>query len=350
MATRADFVTVMLAACACVGAAFAGPLVPPSGPVVSTGKTLSEIEPRIAINGTNTPGDADSVFRITQPGSYYLTGNISATTGKMGIEIASANVTIDLQGFTISGGPSTLDGIATSASTASIVIRNGFITGFAGDGIDLSSQSAPASTVQAVTVTACGGNGVSVSSSTRVQQCVGYQNQTSGFNLSPGSSVSDSIAQLNSASGFVCTNGVTFTNCTAYQNGSVGINAGTGSIVSGCVARFNGSDGILALNSTFIKDCSSSNNGFNGDGAGIHITGSDCRVEGNNCTGSDRGIDVDSTGNFIVRNTCSGNATNWDVVANNVCLVVAATLSGAVTGNSGGTSPGMADPAANFTY
>ncbi|MCH8150310.1 MAG: hypothetical protein IH987_20420, partial [Planctomycetes bacterium] len=38
----------------------AGNLNPPSGPVTPTMKTLTEVEPRIAINATNTPGDASS--------------------------------------------------------------------------------------------------------------------------------------------------------------------------------------------------------------------------------------------------------------------------------------------------
>jgi len=64
------------------GTASAGDLNPPPGPVAPTMKSLSEVEPRIAINATNTPGDADSLFKITQPGSYYLTGNITGVAGK----------------------------------------------------------------------------------------------------------------------------------------------------------------------------------------------------------------------------------------------------------------------------
>ena len=55
-------------------------------------------EPRIAINTASTPGDADSVFRITQPGSYYLTGNTSGVAAKHGIEIDASDVTLDLMG------------------------------------------------------------------------------------------------------------------------------------------------------------------------------------------------------------------------------------------------------------
>lgn len=43
---------LMLAASA--GLLIAGPLNPPGGPVASSMKTLSEVEPRIVINATNT--------------------------------------------------------------------------------------------------------------------------------------------------------------------------------------------------------------------------------------------------------------------------------------------------------
>lgn len=58
--------------------AVAGDLNPPAGPVAPTMKTLDEVEPRIAINRVNTPGDADSLYKITQPDSYDLTGNNTA--------------------------------------------------------------------------------------------------------------------------------------------------------------------------------------------------------------------------------------------------------------------------------
>ena len=79
--------------------AVAGPLDPPAGPVAPTYKTLTEVEPRIAINAVNTPGGVDSVYRITEPGSYYLTGNVQGVDGKSCIELMTGNVTIDLSGF-----------------------------------------------------------------------------------------------------------------------------------------------------------------------------------------------------------------------------------------------------------
>lgn len=67
--------------CLSVFTAFAGPLNPPVGPVVPTAKPLAAVEPRIAPSDLSTPGDSDSVFRIVQPGSYYLTGNLAAGAG-----------------------------------------------------------------------------------------------------------------------------------------------------------------------------------------------------------------------------------------------------------------------------
>ncbi len=57
-----------------------------------------EVEPRTAINAANTPGDARSVFKITQPGSYYLTANPVDVSGKHGILVTVPGVSIDLAG------------------------------------------------------------------------------------------------------------------------------------------------------------------------------------------------------------------------------------------------------------
>lgn len=106
----------------------AGPLTPPAGPIAGTMKTISEVEPRTAINAVNTPGDANSLYKITQPGSYYLTGNITGVAGKHGVEIAASGVTLDLNGFRLSGNSSTLDGIAiTQSQGRGIIIRNGTV-------------------------------------------------------------------------------------------------------------------------------------------------------------------------------------------------------------------------------
>ena len=90
--------------------AFAGPLTPPGAPA-PTMKTLHEIEPSTPINATNTPGDADAVFVISQSGPYHLTEDVIGEVGKHGIQINTNNVTLDLRGFNLEGVAGSLDGV-----------------------------------------------------------------------------------------------------------------------------------------------------------------------------------------------------------------------------------------------
>ena len=53
-------------------------------------KTLDQVEARIPIDATNTPGDATSSFKIIAPGSYYLTGNVTGESGKNGLSVAAS--------------------------------------------------------------------------------------------------------------------------------------------------------------------------------------------------------------------------------------------------------------------
>src|SRR4051812_29531058 len=105
-----------------------GSLTPPGLPAPLF-KTLQQVEPRTEINATNTPGDASSIFRITAPGSYYLSGNITGVSPKGGIVIASNDVTVDLNGFAVIGVTGSSSGIRTdtSFSTRGVTIRNGSV-------------------------------------------------------------------------------------------------------------------------------------------------------------------------------------------------------------------------------
>src|SRR3990170_4156468 len=123
--------------------ASAGSLTPPAGPITSTMKTLTEVEPRIAINATNTPGDADSLFKITQPGSYFLTGNITGLIGKHGVEIAASGITLDLNGFDLVGVAGSLDGVSvTVGSLTNIAVVHGSVRSWGGEGVDLGTVGA----------------------------------------------------------------------------------------------------------------------------------------------------------------------------------------------------------------
>jgi len=117
----------------------------PSGPPGPTMKTLGEVEPRKAVQ--SLPGDANSLYVISQPGSYYLTGNIVGEPNKCGIALTANNVTVDLMGFGLIGVPGSLDGffvqyqetdepLPIEEVSFNFSIRNGTICKWGGNGID----------------------------------------------------------------------------------------------------------------------------------------------------------------------------------------------------------------------
>ncbi len=329
----------------------AGDLTPPPGPIAPTMKNLDRVEPRTPVGTDTTPGSGTDLFRITQSGSYYLTSNIAVPVGTTGIQIASSDVTLDLNGFTMGGGgvPGGTT-IASSAGTSNITVRNGHIE-FCNQGVMLSTSSS--CIVVDISVRDCASSGILVGPNSVVERCAVRGSPFVGFSIDSGSTVTSCTATGCTNAGFFTSGaGVTLTGCSAFDNIGPGflINGGRNT-VHNCTATTNRADGFRISSECFISGCTAARNGNGGDGAGILVIGNDVRIEGNNCTGNDRGIDVNSIGNFIARNTCSGNTTNWDVVAGNVILVVnAATAGVAVVGNAGGVAPGSTDPNANFTY
>ncbi len=214
-----------------------GPLTPPGGAVVSTGRTLSEIEPRTPVGDTTTPGSATARFVISSPGSYYLTADVVAEANKSGIQINADHVTLDLNGFQIRcTGPNTIgEGLDTISTRKAISVRNGTIRGFG-----------------------------YATSPLRWEQCT-FENLTI-MDHSAGGLEGNFFActfrniRVTASTGEVgighCTNCV-IEHCTvvgAFQ----GIDAGHGSVVRACAVT-NATTGINAYNHSVIESCVVSN-------------------------------------------------------------------------------------------
>lgn len=372
----------------------AGPLAPPAGPVASSYKTLSEVEPRIPIGDTTTPGDADSLFRITQPGSYYLTGNITEVTGESGIEIASNRVTIDLNGFSLIGVTGSLAGITTDGlGRSGITIRNGGISLWGSRGISISGNTAAIS-LENLSVTSNGDDGI-LASNAVLRNCTLISNVGDG--VSGAAVVVGSFARGNDRIGFQLNNGGTISDSTALDNGIYGISVGAGGTVVNCSARGNTTVGIILFGDGVIKNSSSSNNlgdGINGqngtaiidcvannngqDGIvvlanslvrgntcanntsdGIFVSsGSGNRIEGNTLNFNGRGLNVAGFSNIIVRNSARGNTTvDWLIAANNIYgpiidrqIPAPVVSTPVVNGTAAASTLGSTDPNANITY
>ncbi len=98
-----------------------GSLTPPGAPG-PTMRTLTQVEPRSPISS--------APFTISVPGSYYLTTNLTVSTGDA-ITIATNGVALDLSGFTVfSTAPSATGcGIRLNSGLRNLAIVNGFIQG-----------------------------------------------------------------------------------------------------------------------------------------------------------------------------------------------------------------------------
>lgn len=372
----------------------AGPLNPPAGPVAATYKTLAEIEPRTAISATNTPGDADSVVRISQPGSYYLTGNLSGSAGKHTIKVTADHVTIDLCGMSIEGHPTSLSGILADGPRVNLTVRNGTIRNIGagpglvssisgsrawrvenlaalnngGDGIRIPAGSI-VSHVRAASNLGMGiraldrcriidsvselnsGNGIQLSQASVVSGVVARENSGNGIeSLGDGVRVADSSSIGNAGHGILVSNGATVAGCIVRNNALTGITTSSSSLVERNDVTFSGGHGIAVHFYTIVRDNVSNSNGTSTLGAGVFTNGFRNRIEGNLCNENDYGVRVTTSQNFIARNVAGSNTTlNWDIAAANRCLVVQSTAAAAISGNSGGTSPGSTDPNANFT-
>ena len=168
-----------------------------------------------AMAGGVTPGDAPGFpVTISQPGSYKLSGNLTVPDANTtAIEIASDHVTIDLNGFSITGpvdcsnrpcsGLGTGNGISTrlvnNTNYFNITIRNGTIQGLGGSGIDLVGDSF---LVEYMHVRSNGGNGIRLgqffgfSSNGIVKHNNAHRNGNYGIIIG-GGLVSDNVATQN---------------------------------------------------------------------------------------------------------------------------------------------------------
>jgi len=235
-----------------------GSLTPPGAPA-PTMLTLNQIEPRIPISS--------APFTISASGSYYLTTNLTVSSGN-GITIAASDVTLDLSGFTISSTDpaNTGQGIMTSGVLTNLAIYNGHISGgvtnkagtYGGSGFSdgIYTGSSRNVRVSGVSVSGCLGNGIYLGyGATVVQSCVA---DTAGGYGIYAHSVSDSAALNCGNYGIAAFDA---NNCYGESAvGGAGVSASTASNCRGY--NYSSGDGVGADTALNCEGASSSGNGI----------------------------------------------------------------------------------------
>ena len=266
---------------------------------------LSHIEPRIPLDPPSPddpmPPASTALLTITSPGSYFLTGNLNGGSGVYGIDIQSSNVTLDLSGYSMVGLAGSLDAITSTTGGTNILIANGTIRGWGGDGIDgrtLNSVQIANVLVANCTgdgiaisrglirdcqvrlcdgtgisvingeggvaecrVEECGGRGIDCGEFAAVKDCSSTGNTLEGIRLGRGSTIEDCTSTQNGRDGISVLNHGTVRGCSAFSNSRDGIRGGNRATVSGCTTNTNGACGVYVTGSGVVESCSASLNG-----------------------------------------------------------------------------------------
>lgn len=316
-----------------------GTLTPPGAPA-PTMKSLDQIEPRTPI--------ASVPFTITNPGSYYLTTNLTTDTSGIlsGILIEASDVTLDLNGFALMTTNDSGIGIAFVSSITNITVRNGSIDGWSA-GVRPFEPFAPVSNLvlERLNVSDCTQGGISFSCPVTARNCACYGNGGVGIAVA-GGQVINCDAGGNGGDGIDATN-CAVRDCSAANNGGRGIVISSG-VVSGCLVQSNALSGIYVSGpgSRVVNNtCSENNTTVSLNEAGITVSASFNLLEGNQINAND--IVLSGTNNIVVKNfvfTVESRNPGYDyqvLTANNVLGPVVLEQFGTITNSN---------PWANFAY
>jgi parallel beta-helix repeat protein len=274
-----------------------------------TMKSLDQIEARTPISSLP--------YTITNPGSYYVTANLTGVSGSDGIDIATNNVTLDLNGFTLHGAGAG-EGINVVNPAKNVAIRNGVVDSWSGVGVN--ALNAYNSQFERL-CSSSNLDGLYVGSNSVVLVCTASQIRNIGIYAVNNNTFKDCVASA-SSSGFYLGNNNTLIGCTASGNGD-GFSAGNNSTFKDCNASGNGA-GFYVANNSVIKDCNASGSATYGIYVGNNSAVKDCIASGN----STYGIYVPNYNCQITGDTCSGNSSYGIYILGNYNVVKDCNASG----------------------
>ena len=197
-------------------------------------------------------------FTISTPGVYYLVGNLTST-GTTAITVAADDVTLELNGFTLTGtGISGECGIYSN-NRQNIEIRNGTIRDFGADGLYL--DHGHGHRVIAVRAINNLGHGIRVSGrGSFITDCYAQENSYTGIYGGSGrSTITNNIVIENGMSGISCGYASVLRRNLVFQNQCIGISCSGHCVVISNVAYDNdqagiGCDNIIELSTNVVVD------------------------------------------------------------------------------------------------
>jgi parallel beta-helix repeat protein len=253
----------------------------------------------IEINQAKVLAAGGFPYTLSVSGSYRLTGNLAvAAASTNAINVTGSNVTIDLNGFSITGPGVGAGGLGIDgAGAAGTTVENGSVTAFT-IGVDVGAYGI-------VRKVHADGNDYDI----------GVGNNT----VVEGCTANNSMA-ASGGYGIYCTAGCAISGNTANGDAQLGISCGgDGCAISGNTANGSGENGIQCLGS----GCKiSGNTAVSNVTFGIYCPGSGCLISGNTILNNGFGISTaDSSSGFagnVLKNK-TGDHSGATSLGGNLC-------------------------------
>ncbi|MFG0275752.1 MAG: right-handed parallel beta-helix repeat-containing protein [Phycisphaerales bacterium] len=288
-------------------------------------KTLDQVEPRIPLNQTTAPTNGAFEHVISQPGSYYLEGNITTAAPVGAVLITAEDVTLDLMGYRLNGQGVSATGIEAPGGLENIVVRNGTVTRFLANGVDLSGEAG--SLVENVTVSDCDGRGFIASDGAILRNCRAIRVGLDAFLLTDGATTIACVAIETSPDGSSTSFNLTDStaiDCTARNGGGDGFTLAGASRAAGCVAQDMEQSGFVSFaTAVVLEQCQADRNVFRGfamQGGGVLRS----------CAANDNSINI-----FAFNTTIDGCGVTGGTVGIELFRSVATNCSASMVGGPG---------------
>jgi hypothetical protein len=213
--------------------------------VLAFAASAGAVDGTIEINQAKVMAAGGFPYAISTSGSYRLTGNLTDSNIDADAIVVSANhVTIDLNGFSITGpGTTSFNGV-NGFSAGALTVENGTVTGF-NSGTAAGVYAGNNCIVRNVHVES-NTNGIVAGNNCVIQGCTANSNSNDGINTLGGTAISGNAVDSNSNLGIYC--------------------EGTGCLISGNTIDNNGSSGIYSNDGTTGYGA----NVLNSNGAGVN--------------------------------------------------------------------------------
>ncbi len=314
-----------------------GSLSPPPGPIMPTMRALGDVEPRIPVQ--SLPGSAVAMHRISQPGSYYLAGNIRGMPGMHGIEIAADNVVIDMMGFVLDGGRTptggsglcgiadlSFDPKAPSSGYMHTKIENGAVANWAAHGVLLGKwavlkdmlihdnggpgiRAGNGVWMEKMLVRGNGQGGMQADEYANVQYSWFLQNTGHGVLAGQYSYLNQVGSAQNTGNGAIVGDQSVTWGGAYNQNGMNGLVIGKASAVLSAWMFWNAGDGLQAMDENTMYWTKAVGNGTLTMGAGINCLGRGNRIQENTLSGNGHDLRVSGVENLIIGNSATAGAS-----------------------------------------